>query len=154
MSGMAEVCVITGGGSGMGLAAAKFMPAEKIIVISGRTVSKLEGAAEELRQEGHTVYCRSCDTSDRESVRKLAEFAKSLGTIRNVINSAGLSPNMADGVKVLKVNALGTVYVNPGIFKGHGKGQRDRRYRLQLRLFPPWIHDQTRLEELPVCGDR
>ena len=72
---MAEVCVITGGGSGMGLAAAKFMPAEKIIVISGRTVSKLEGAAEELRQEGHTVYCQSCDTSDRESVRKLAEFA-------------------------------------------------------------------------------
>ena len=66
---MAEVCVITGGGSGMGLAAAKFMPAEKIIVLSGRTVSKLEGAAEELRQEGHTVYCQSCDTSDRESVR-------------------------------------------------------------------------------------
>ena len=119
---MAEVCVITGGGSGMGLAAAKFMPAEKIIVISGRTVSKLEGAAEELRQEGHTVYCRSCDTSDRESVRKLAEFAKSLGTIRNVINSAGLSPNMADGVKVLKVNALGTVYVNQEFSKVMGKG--------------------------------
>ena len=122
MSNMAEVCVITGGGSGMGLAAAKFMPAEKIIVISGRTVSKLEGAAEELRQEGHTVYCQSCDTSDRESVRKLAEFAKSLGTIRNVINSAGLSPNMADGVKVLKVNALGTVYVNQEFSKVMGKG--------------------------------
>ena len=119
---MAEVCVITGGGSGMGLAAAKFMPAEKIIVISGRTVSKLEGAAEELRQEGHTAYCQSCDTSDRESVRKLAEFAKSLGTIRNVINSAGLSPNMADGVKVLKVNALGTVYVNQEFSKVMGKG--------------------------------
>ena len=122
MSNMAEVCVITGGGSGMGLAAAKFMPEEKIIVISGRTVSKLEGAAEELRQEGHTVYCRSCDTSDRESVRKLAEFAKSLGTIRNVINSAGLRPNMADGVKVLKVNALGTVYVNQEFSKVMGKG--------------------------------
>lgn len=119
---MAEVCVITGGGSGMGLAAAKFMPVEKIIVISGRTVSKLEGAAEELRKEGHTVYCQSCDTSDRESVRKLAEFAKSLGTIRNVINSAGLSPNMADGVKVLKVNALGTVYVNQEFSKVMGKG--------------------------------
>ena len=119
---MTEVCVITGGGSGMGLAAAKFMPAEKIIVISGRTVSKLEGAADELRQEGHTVFCQACDTSDRESVRKLAEFSKSLGTIRNVINSAGLSPNMADGVKVLKVNALGTVYVNQEFSKVMGKG--------------------------------
>ena len=41
---MKNVCVITGGGSGMGLEAAKCMPKEKIIVISGRTVAKLEKA--------------------------------------------------------------------------------------------------------------
>ena len=35
------VCVITGGGSGMGLAAAKCMPKDKIIVICGRTLKKL-----------------------------------------------------------------------------------------------------------------
>jgi len=119
---MADVCVITGGGSGMGLAAAKFMGKEKILVISGRTVSKLENAGAELRDEGHTVYCQSCDTSDRESVKKLAAFAKSLGTVRSVINSAGLSPNMADGEKVLKVNALGTVYVNQEFAKVMEKG--------------------------------
>ena len=39
---MKNVCVITGGGSGMGLAAAQFMPKDKIIVVIGRTVSKLE----------------------------------------------------------------------------------------------------------------
>ena len=39
---MKNVCIITGGGSGMGLAAAKFMPKDKIIVLSGRTVAKLE----------------------------------------------------------------------------------------------------------------
>ena len=39
---MKNVCVITGGGSGMGLEAAKFMPKEKIIVLSGRTEKKLE----------------------------------------------------------------------------------------------------------------
>ena len=38
---MNEVCVITGGGSGMGLAAAKYMPKEKRIILSGRTVKKL-----------------------------------------------------------------------------------------------------------------
>ncbi len=32
------VCVITGGGSGMGLAAAKEMSKDKIIVLTGRTV--------------------------------------------------------------------------------------------------------------------
>lgn len=41
---MKTVCVITGGGSGMGLAAAKNMPKEKIIVVTGRTLSKLEKA--------------------------------------------------------------------------------------------------------------
>ena len=50
---MANVCVITGGGSGMGLEAAKFMPKDKIIVISGRTLSKLEGAVEELKKLGY-----------------------------------------------------------------------------------------------------
>ena len=49
---MKTVCVITGGGSGMGLAAAKCMPKEKIIVISGRTVAKLEKAVEELKELG------------------------------------------------------------------------------------------------------
>lgn len=52
---MREVCVITGGGSGMGLAAAKYMPKEKIIVISGRTERKLEKAKAELEELGYTV---------------------------------------------------------------------------------------------------
>ena len=38
---MKNVCVITGGGSGMGLEAAKFMSKDKIIVLAGRTVAKL-----------------------------------------------------------------------------------------------------------------
>ena len=45
-----RVCVITGGGSGMGLVAAKFMSKEKVIVLSGRTVQKLEGAVSHLRE--------------------------------------------------------------------------------------------------------
>lgn len=45
---MKNVCVITGGGSGMGLAAAKYLPKEKCIVLSGRTVKKLEKAVQEL----------------------------------------------------------------------------------------------------------
>ena len=46
---MANVCVITGGGSGMGFEAAKFMPKDKIIVLTGRTMSKLEKGVEELK---------------------------------------------------------------------------------------------------------
>lgn len=106
------VCVITGGGSGMGLAAAKEMPKEKIIVLSGRTVKKLENAVNELTALGYEAYAFACDTAKREDVRALAEYAASLGEIRNVIHAAGLSPAMAKPEQLLRVNALGTVHIN------------------------------------------
>ena len=110
---MANVCVITGGGSGMGFEAAKFMPKDKIIVVSGRTMSKLEGAVAQLKELGFDAYAKTCDTSSRESVKELVEFALSLGEIKNVINSAGVSPAMKGTPEgILKINALGTVYVN------------------------------------------
>ena len=83
---MANVCVITGGGSGMGLEAAKCMPKDKNIVICGRTESKLENAVNELKELGFTAYAKACDTSSRESVKELVEFATSLGEVKNVIN--------------------------------------------------------------------
>ncbi len=110
---MANVCVITGGGSGMGLEAAKFMPKEKIIILSGRTMSKLENGVKELKEMGYTAYAKTCDTSDRNSVKELVEFACSLGEVKNVINSAGVSPAMKGTPEsILRINALGTVYIN------------------------------------------
>lgn len=120
---MAKVCVITGGGSGMGLEAAKFMAKDKIIVISGRTMSKLENGVKELKELGFEAYAKTCDTSSRESVKELVEYAKSLGEIVNVINSAGVSPAMKGTPEgILKINALGTVYVNQEFSKVMGKG--------------------------------
>jgi NAD(P)-dependent dehydrogenase (short-subunit alcohol dehydrogenase family) len=119
---MANVCVITGGGSGMGLEAAKFMSKDKIIVLAGRTVAKLENAVNLLKEMGFEAYAHTCDTSDRESVKALAEYAASLGEIKNVINSAGLSPNMAGQEKILRVNALGTVYINEEFSKRMNAG--------------------------------
>ena len=96
----------------MGLAAAKYMPKDQIIIVTGRTLSKLEKAVKELESIGYEAYAKTCDTSVREQVRELAEYAASLGEIKNVINSAGLSPAMAEPEKLMRVNALGTVYIN------------------------------------------
>lgn len=110
---MANVCVITGGGSGMGLEAAKFMPKDKIIVLSGRTMSKLEKGVNELKELGYEAYATTCDTSNRESVKELVAFCANLGEIKNVINSAGVSPAMKGTPEsILRINALGTVYIN------------------------------------------
>ena len=119
---MAKVCVITGGGSGMGLEAAKFMPKDKIIVLSGRTEAKLKKAVAELSALGFEAYAKTCDTSKRESVKTLVSYAVSLGEVKTVINSAGLSPAMADPETIVRVNALGTVYMNEEFSKVMKKG--------------------------------
>jgi NAD(P)-dependent dehydrogenase (short-subunit alcohol dehydrogenase family) len=97
----------------MGLEAAKFMPKDKIIVISGRTMSKLENAVAELKALGFEAYAKTCDTSNREDVKALVNFATELGEVKNVINSAGVSPAMKGTPEgILRINALGTVYIN------------------------------------------
>ncbi len=110
---MANVCVITGGGSGMGLETAKFMAKDKVIVVTGRTLSKLENAVSTLKELGYQAYAKVCDTSKRESVKELVDYCVTLGEIKNVINAAGVSPAMKGTPEsILRINALGTVYIN------------------------------------------
>ena len=96
----------------MGLEAAKCMPKDRIILLSGRTESKLQKAVAELAALGFEAYEKTCDTSNRESVKALAAYAVSLGKVTTVINSAGLSPAMADPETIVRCNAPGTVYLN------------------------------------------
>lgn len=109
---MKKVCVITGGGSGMGLATAKILGKENYIIIVGRTLKKLEAALKELRAEGIEAEAFSCDISNRASVQKLAARSKEVGTISSVIHAAGMSPHMGDARKIMETNAIGTINMN------------------------------------------
>ena len=114
---MANVCVITGGGSGMGLETARNIDKDTILVLTGRTVSKLENAKELLEAEGHEVHLTACDVSIRRDVHELCLLAASLGTIKTVIHAAGLSPTMADARTIILANAVGTKNVNMEFYK-------------------------------------
>ena len=113
---MANVCVITGGGSGIGLETARNIDKKVILVLTGRTVEKLERAKKALEEEGHEVHLAVCDVSDRGDVHELCVLASELGTIKTVIHAAGLSPTMADPETIIRVNALGTRNVNMEFF--------------------------------------
>jgi NAD(P)-dependent dehydrogenase (short-subunit alcohol dehydrogenase family) len=113
---MKKVCVITGGGSGMGLATAKILGKENYIIIVGRSVKKLEGALEELKAEGIEAEAFDADISDRASVDKLAAHARKLGTISSVIHAAGMSPHMGEARTIIEANALGTINMNEAFY--------------------------------------
>lgn len=119
---MKNVCVITGGGSGMGLAAAKILGKENYIIIAGRTLEKLTAALAELEKEGIEAESLECDISDRVSVDKLAARAKETGKIASVIHAAGMSPHMGDARKILEVNAMGTININEAFYHVMEKG--------------------------------
>lgn len=113
---MKDICVISGGGSGMGLATARFMGKNHSIIICGRTVQKLEKAVKALQEEGIDVEALSCDVSNYESVKKLAFEVKKKGKVRAVIHAAGMSPHMGDAKQIMEVNALGTIYMNNAFY--------------------------------------
>ena len=98
-----KVYVITGGGSGMGLATVRELGKDAKIIISGRTASKLESAVAELTAEGYNVEAYSCDVSDRASVKALAEYAASQGEVVGLIHAAGVSPHMGNAIRRLPI---------------------------------------------------
>nr|WP_307999877.1 SDR family oxidoreductase [uncultured Merdimonas sp.] len=109
---MKNICVITGGGSGMGLETAKLVGKDHKIILVGRTVSKLENAINELKGLGIEAEAFPCDTSDRDSVKKLTAYASEQGSVKTVIHAAGVSPHMANGEKIFTINAVGTINVD------------------------------------------
>jgi NAD(P)-dependent dehydrogenase (short-subunit alcohol dehydrogenase family) len=84
--------IITGGGSGLGLAMAKgFASVGANIGICGRTESKLEKAAEAIRKVGNEAEVRiySCDVRDYDQVAAMFEyFDAEFGSISGLVNNA------------------------------------------------------------------
>jgi NAD(P)-dependent dehydrogenase (short-subunit alcohol dehydrogenase family) len=111
-----KVSVITGGGSGMGLATAKILGRDSKVVIVGRHKAKLEHAASELGTQGIEVLPFACDLADSESTGMLSAFAAKQGRIGAVIHAAGMSPHMGNANEIMEVNALGTININDAFY--------------------------------------
>lgn len=115
---MKNVCVITGGGSGMGLATAKRLGKKGLfLVLAGRTGAKLEKAVAELRELGIEAAACVCDLGDWAQVQALAKTAAAHGSVTTVIHAAGLSPHMGTPEQILRGNALGTVHIHDAFYE-------------------------------------
>jgi NAD(P)-dependent dehydrogenase (short-subunit alcohol dehydrogenase family) len=119
--GQNKVAVITGGGSGIGLAMARtFAASGYSVVITGRDAKRLHGAAEELSRTQAQVTAIACDVRDPASVGKLfQEIGKHHSIIDVLINNAGVAHTLAPvdqlpvetWKEVIETNLTGTFLV-------------------------------------------
>jgi citronellol/citronellal dehydrogenase len=115
-----QVALVTGGGSGIGLATAReLIRLGARVAICGRTQAKLDAAAEELRAAGGTVMAQACDIREPAQVAAFVTAAiGELGSIDILVNNAGgqfpspaqhISPN--GFLAVIRNNLVGTFHV-------------------------------------------
>lgn len=104
---MKNIHIITGGSSGIGLECAKQFD-EGTVIVTGRNEQRLINAVTELKANGIDAIYKQGDISSSESVRELFEFAKSLGEIKTVVNSAGVSGVGVDAKLTFEIDLLGT----------------------------------------------
>jgi NAD(P)-dependent dehydrogenase (short-subunit alcohol dehydrogenase family) len=104
-----RVAVITGGGGDMGLACARRLAARgHRLCLAEVAPERLERAGAELAGRGRDVTRAICDVSDPRAVERLARTAADLGELAALVHTAGLSPTMADGRRIVAVNLIGT----------------------------------------------
>jgi len=87
-----KAVLVTGGGSGIGLATARlFLDQGARVAISGRNEDKLRRAAEQLNV-GERLFYRAADVMDMGQVETLVqETTRRLGRIDVLVNNAGLN---------------------------------------------------------------
>lgn len=105
-----DVIVVIGAG-GIGQAIARRQGFGKTVLLADANEQTLAKAAADLSKASYAVVTQVVDVSSRGSVRALAEAATSHGPVQQVINTAGLSPNMAPVKKLLEVDLYGSAVV-------------------------------------------
>ena len=120
-----KVCILTGGGDGIGRGTALMMAREGTkMALVGRTASKVEAVKAEIEAEGGTADAFGLDVSDFDGVRQMVEAVlERYGRVDILINCAGHSsphrklltttPEEIHGV--IDSNLVGTIFCTQAV---------------------------------------
>ena len=118
-----SVAVVTGGASGIGLAAVRKLASLGLrVCMADLGGEKLDAAHAALRAEGHDVLPVACDVANRADLKNLAAtVAQTLGPVSVLMNNAGIQPGSSifddsgNWDRILAVN-LGGIIAGAQIF--------------------------------------
>ncbi|MFM6853764.1 MAG: SDR family oxidoreductase [Sphingopyxis sp.] len=109
--GMSKDVIVVIGAGGIGVAIARRQAFGKILLLADWNAQTLASAAASLSEAGYDVVTQQVDVSQRASVRALADAAAAMGRVVQLVNTAGLSPNMAPVDQVFAVDLYGSALV-------------------------------------------
>lgn len=125
MDGPGKVCIITGGGSGIGNALALALAAQGAkIALVGRTRSKVEATRDVIQAQGGDALAFGLDVADHEGVAQMVEQTlATYGRLDVLVNNAGhsshhrrlLSTPPHEIRAVIDSNLVGTVYCTQAV---------------------------------------
>ncbi|HSU37636.1 MAG TPA: SDR family NAD(P)-dependent oxidoreductase [Propionibacteriaceae bacterium] len=129
-----KVAFISGGGSGIGQAAAELLARRGAkVALAGRTPDELAEVAESIGRAGGTAIAVTCDVSDEDSVRSaITTTVQTWGRLDVVVANAGVNGtwagieklSVADFRSTLDINLVGTFttikYAVPHLKRGGG----------------------------------
>lgn len=104
-----EVVALLGAGS-MGTAIVERIAADKKVLLGDISEKALQQVSDRMRTNGYDVETCMVDACDAVSVRKFAQKAASLGTVKHFILTAGASPNQASPEHIINLDLIGTSY--------------------------------------------
>jgi len=114
--------VITGAAGGMGIAVASALAGTGELVLADLQETELEAAKEALYASGVRARTVKCDVTHVVDVARVAKLVAEMGGLRSLVHTAGVSPKMAGGRRVLEVDLVGTAHVLEALLPLAGPG--------------------------------
>lgn len=104
---MKNVMILCGAGQ-IGMAIARRMGYGMKIIIGDKKYENAKAVADIMTAAGFDVTAVTMDLSERVSIQSMITEAQKYGSIKMLINAAGVSPSQAPIEAILKVNLYGT----------------------------------------------
>ena len=102
-----DVMILTGAGQ-IGMAIARRMGFSMKIIVADKLMANAKGIADIMNKAGYDTEPFQMDLSSRESILSMIDVAQKYGSIKMLVNAAGVSPSQAPIETILKVDLYGT----------------------------------------------
>lgn len=111
MTTQSGAIVVTGAAGGMGVAIARVLAGNGDLVLVDQRATELDAVEELLGTSQVSARSVVCDVTAEGDVARLASVVDELDGLRSLVHTAGVSPKMAAGRRVLEVDLVGTARV-------------------------------------------